>query len=137
MYKFISALLISVALSYSAPQTDIPAATEPLEVEETVVIEYGDPNCKTPQLHPDEVIEIIKKTQTKDLNFVALAKAESGFYNHSNHNKLRGIFQIHTGFHKLDDYCSPAEQVTWLERKLDEGAKPSGLFPHTWRLLYS
>lgn len=102
----------------------------------------GDPKCKTPQLQPDHTKQIILQTQTMDLNFVALAEAESGLYNLSKlrvagtDNYYRGIFQIHDEYHILDDYCDPAEQVRWLERKLNEGAKPERLFPSLYQKLY-
>lgn len=103
----------------------------------------GDPNCKTPALHPDQVKQIILDTQTMDLNFVALADAESGLYNISKKRvssgssyHYRGIFQMTDQFHKIDDYCNPAEQVKWLERKLNEGANPKNLFPGLYTKLY-
>lgn len=103
----------------------------------------NDPLCKTEQLQPDHVRQIILETQTMDLNFVALAEAESGLYNWSkkkvsteSDNYYRGIFQVHDRYHKMDDYCSPAEQVRWLERKLNEGARPERLFPSLYHKLY-
>jgi len=102
----------------------------------------GDPKCKTPQLQPDHTKQIILQTQTMDLNFVALAEAESGLYNLSKRSiagtdhYYRGIFQISDQFHVLDDYCSPAEQVKWLEGKINAGAKPERLFPSLYQKLY-
>lgn len=99
--------------------------------------EYTDEKCKTPPLDVNFTKELILTTQTKDLNFVALAKKEGGLYNQAKNGRYLGIFQVDYNFHQLDDYCDPVEQVEWLEWKLDQGAKPENLFPNTYKLLYT
>ncbi len=132
----LSILITSTSLASSFYSQGTQSLAQNIE-DERLEAQFTDPVCKTEQMSPDEVIEIIKSTQTKSLNFVALARAESGFYNISHKGRYRGIFQIDETFHKLDDYCDPAEQVRWLEWKLDQGAPPEKLFPNTYYLLYS
>ncbi|MBD3362202.1 hypothetical protein GF362_00605 [Candidatus Dojkabacteria bacterium] len=137
MFKIISSIVLSTSLSFGGAYITENFNNDVSEkiVEEEIV--YEDPHCRTPYMPPDEVAAIINQTKTMDLNFVALAKAESGLNNTSYYYKYRGIFQVHEGFHKLDDYCDPVEQVQWLERKLNEGAKPANLFPSTYYKLYN
>lgn len=131
MQGFVIAFLLVTSPYWSFKTNQI---LEPV-IEEDVVV-FEDPTCRTEYLPPAEVEKIIRETQTMNLNFVALAKAESGLNNTSKLYSYRGIFHIHEGFHKLNDYCSPAEQVKWLERKLSEGAPPEKLFPGAYRKLY-
>ncbi|MCA9385585.1 hypothetical protein KC717_02970 [Candidatus Dojkabacteria bacterium] len=135
MLEVLAILFANTAL-VTGMHVDQPAVLG-VQVEVVEEVVYDDPYCKTPHIHPDKVAEIIRETQTMDLNFVALAEAESGLYNLSYAPPYRGIFQIHEGFHKLDDYCNPVEQVEWLERKINEGANPKNLFPSLYYLLYN
>lgn len=130
------------AAQIQGAQTTVQEATIPDYKQGGLPIN-GDPNCRTPELQPAHTAAIIQATQTMDLNFVALAESESGLYNLSKKKisstssaHYRGIFQVNDQFHKLDDYCDPAEQVRWLERKLREGAKPQRLFPGLYHKLY-
>lgn len=130
-------LLIGLLILSSVSANQIEQSR--VEVEEQVQTEvvYADPKCKTPNMPREDVIRIINETKTKDLNFVALAEAESHLNNTSiGAGKYYGIFQIYPKYHILNDYCDPAEQVKWLEKKLDDGADPKNLFPTLWNKLY-
>lgn len=135
MFNTLTVLAVGAALAVgtTVKDQDIP---EPPAIIAEYNVSYGS-HCHTPPLSQEETQRIIEETQTMDLNFVALAEAESGLYNHANNNNTyRGIFQVSTKYHKLEDYCDPAEQVRWLEGKLDAGARPERLFPSLHNKLY-
>lgn len=142
LISIITSIILSAALTVGRPVEEHRNNVE-LNIDETpVVVEYDDPHCRTPYMTPDEVAQIIRDTQTMDLNFVYLADGESGLNNTSYHSVYRGIFHIHEGYHvgigegKIDDFCNPAEQVEWLEYKLENGADPARLFPALHGRLY-
>jgi hypothetical protein len=150
MNNFIG-ILVGLILTTAQSNQEAHVNGAQTSIQESTIPDYkqgghmidGDPNCRTPELQPEHTAAIIKDTQTMDLNFVALADAESGLYNLSkkkisstSSTYYRGIFQVNDHFHKMDDYCDPAEQVRWLEKKLREGAKPERLFPSLYKKLY-
>jgi hypothetical protein len=116
------------------------SSSEPtIEVSDEHVIEQGLQNdlCKSPIYTQEYVITLIEETQTKNLNFVELARRESGWNNQAiGAGTYYGIFQVNPYYHDLEDYCDPVEQVQWLEKKLDAGADPKRLFPALWESLY-
>ena len=142
LISIITSIILSAALTVGKP---VEVHRNNIEIDNKtvpVVVEYDDPHCRTPQLSAEEVAEIIRDTQTMDLNFVYLAEGESGLNNTSYYSVYRGIFHVHEGFHvgtkkgKIDDFCNPAEQVEWLEYKLKNGADPARLFPALHGRLY-